>query len=128
MLKKTITYEDWDGNERTEDFYFNMTKAEIMELELSTEGGLKNRLEKISQKKDVPAIMKFVKDFIMMSYCEKSDDGRRLIKRKELSEAFIETPAYDNLFMELISDDEKASAFINCVLPKVDNPIPAPEK
>lgn len=127
MLKKTITYEDWDGNQRTEDFYFNMSKSELMEMELSTEGGLKNRLERIAKKVDAPKIMEFFKDFIMKSYCEKSDDGRRLIKRKELSEAFVETPAYDILFMELISDDEKASAFISGVLPKMDeNPIPAP--
>lgn len=120
MVKKTIEYEDWDGNKRTEDFYFNMTKSELMEMELSTEGGLKNRLEKIAKKVDAPEIMKFFKDFIMKSYCEKSDDGRRLIKKKELAEAFIETPAYDILFMELITDEEKANEFITKVLPKMD--------
>ena len=127
MLKKTIEYEDWDGNKRTEDFYFNMSKSELMEMELSTEGGLKNRLERIAKKVDAPKIMEFFKEFIMKAYCEKSDDGRRLIKRKELAEAFIETPAYDILFMELLSDDEKASAFISGVLPKMDdNSVPAP--
>lgn len=126
MLKKTIEYEDWDGNKRTEDFYFNITKAELMEMELSTEGGLKNRLEKIAKKLDAPKIMEFFKDFIMKSYCEKSDDGRRLIKKPELAQAFTETPAYDILFMELITDDEKGAAFINAVLPKIDNPVPAP--
>ena len=127
MLKKTIEYEDWDGNKRTEDFYFNITKAELMEMELSTEGGLKNRLEKIAKKVDAPKIMEFFKDFILKSYCEKSDDGRRLIKRKELAEAFTETPAYDILFMELISDQDKGAAFISGVLPKMDeSPIPAP--
>ena len=127
MLKKTIEYEDWDGVKRTEDFYFNISKSELMEMELSTEGGLKNRLEKIAKKVDAPKIMEFFKDFILKSYCEKSDDGRRLIRRKELAEAFTETPAYDILFMELISDQDKGAAFINGVLPKMDeSSIPAP--
>lgn len=127
MLKKTIEYEDWDGVKRTEDFYFNISKSELMEMELSTEGGLKNRLEKIAKKVDAPKIMEFFKDFILKSYCEKSDDGRRLIKRRELAEAFTETPAYDILFMELISDQDKGAAFISGVLPKMDeSPIPAP--
>ena len=126
MVKKEITYEDWDGVQRTETFYFNMTKAELMEMELTTEGGLKNRLEKVAKKKDIPELMKFVKEFILMSYCEKSDDGRRLIKKKELAEAFTETAAYDILFMELIADEEAAGNFINAVLPKIDNPVPAP--
>lgn len=118
MLKKRIKYTDYDGNEREEDFYFNLTKAEITEMELSTEGGLQNLIEKIIDAKDTPQIIQFFKKIILTAYGEKSPDGRRFIKSDEISTAFTQTPAYSELFMELATDEVAASAFINGIIPK----------
>ncbi len=122
MLKKTITYTDYNGTERTEDFYFNLTKAEVMELELSTAGGLSESINRMAQTLDQPAIMEMFKRIVLMSYGEKSLDGKRFVKSKELSEAFAQTEAYSELVMELLTGGEKvASDFINGVLPKIEN-------
>lgn len=118
MLKKTITYTDYDGNERTEDFYFNLTKAELMEMELSTEGGLEKKLNKIIASKDSTKIIETFKDIIVRSYGEKSDDGKRFVKNKEIADGFTQTEAYSELFMELASDADKAAEFINGIIPK----------
>lgn len=117
MLRKTITYRDYNDLERTEDFYFNLSKAEIAEMELSTTGGLTAMLQKIVTAQDTPSIIKVFKDLLLRSYGEKSDDGRRFIKSKELSDAFSQTEAYSILFMELASDDKAAAAFINGIIP-----------
>ena len=117
MLKKTITYTDYNGVERTEDFYFNLSKAELMEMELSTTGGLADMITKIVAAQDAPSIIKIFKDLILKSYCEKSPDGKRLIKSEELSTAFSQTEAYSNLFMELATDSDAASKFVNGMIP-----------
>ena len=128
MLTKPITYTDYDGVERTENFMFNLTKAEIAELNLTAEGGLQAAVQKIIDSRDVPEITKWFKRIIMMSYGEKSADGRRFIKSEELTENFLQTEAYSELFMELISDDNAAAAFVNGIIPKVDKSnIPAPK-
>ena len=128
MLTKPITYTDYDGVERTENFMFNLTKAEIAELNLTTEGGLQTAVQKIIDSRDVPEITKWFKKIIMMAYGEKSADGRRFIKSEELTENFLQTEAYSELFMELISDDNAAAAFVNGIIPKVDKSnIPAPK-
>lgn len=118
MLKKTIPYTDYNGVERTEDFYFNLTKAEVMEMELGTEGGFAEMIKKIVAAQDSPSIVKVFKELILKAYGEKSPDGRRFIKSKELSEAFSQTEAYSELYMELSSDADAAAAFINGVMPK----------
>ncbi|MDY6058103.1 MAG: hypothetical protein SPI36_02515 [Candidatus Onthovivens sp.] len=129
MLKKTITYTDYNGVERKEDFYFNLTKAELMEMEMSTEGGLAERIQKVVDTKDVPSIIKIFKDLVLKAYGEKSADGKRFIKSKELSEAFAQTEAYSILFMELASDADEASKFINGIVPTMpQNAIPAKAK
>lgn len=117
MLKKTIKYKDFNGNEREEDFYFNLMQSEIAELELSTVGGFTESIQKIIQTQDGPEIIKQFKKIILKSYGEKSADGKRFIKSDELSEAFSQTNAYSELFMELATDDEAASAFINGIVP-----------
>ena len=101
MLKKTITYTDYDGNERTEDFYFNLTKAEITEMELSHDGGLTKLIEKIVAEQDSKRIVEIFKDLILRAYGEKSPDGKRFVKNQELRDAFAQTEAYSDLFMEL---------------------------
>lgn len=118
MLKKTITYEDFNGETRTEDFYFNLTKAELMEMNLTTYGGLDKVIEKIINTQDTPKIVEMFKDIVLKAYGEKSDDGKRFVKSKELSEAFSQTNAYSDLFMSLATDADEASAFINGVVPK----------
>ena len=117
MLKKTINYTDYNGMERKEDFYFNLNKAEVAEMELSTEGGLAEMIQKIVSSKDTPSIVKIFKDLILTAYGEKTPDGKRFVKSKELSDAFAQTEAYSELFMELATDAETASAFVNGIMP-----------
>ena len=117
MLKKPITYTDYNGVERTEDFYFNLSKAELMEMELGVTGGMTEMLNKIIAAKDAPSLMKTFKEMIMKSYGVKSDDGKRLVKSEEISTAFTQTEAYSVLFMELITDDKAAADFVNGIIP-----------
>ena len=121
MLKKTINYTDYNGNERTEDFFFNLSKAEIMEMELSTVGGLAETIQKIVATQDAPAIIQIFKDIILKAYGEKSADGRRFVKEDangyKLYKSFEQTEAYTNLFMELATNAEAAAAFINGIVP-----------
>ena len=121
MLKKTITYTDYNGITRTEDFYFNLTKAEIMEMQLSTNGGLDVMIKKIIDSQDAPSIIKIFKELILKAYGEKSDDGKRFVKSKEISEGFAQTEAYSQLFMELATDTDAASKFVNGIVPTADN-------
>lgn len=120
MLKKTITYTDYNDVERTEDFYFNLTKSELVEMELSTEGGLMSKLERLSGDPDGVEIMQIFKDIILKSYGEKSSDGKRFIKSEEISEAFSQTEAYNTLFMELVTDAEKAAEFAEAIIPNFE--------
>lgn len=118
MLKKLIKYTDYDGRERSENFYFYMSKAELMEMELSTVGGMQNLIQLIIDKQDIPKIMEAFKTIILKAYGEKSPDGRRFIKSKELSEAFSQTEAYSNLYMELVTNADAAAVFINGIVPE----------
>lgn len=118
MLTRTIKYEDWNGVEREEDFYFNLSEAELMEMELGTEGGFTNMMNNIIKRKNAPKLMETFKKLILKSYGEKSADGRRFIKSEELSNEFMQTPAYDQLFMELCTNADAASTFVNGVVPK----------
>lgn len=117
MLKKTVKYVDYNGVERTEDFYFNMTKAEITEMELSVEGGFSKMLQELVASKDNVKIVQLFKEMVLKAYGEKSPDGRRFVKSKELSEAFSQTEAYSEIFMELALNEEAAAAFINGIMP-----------
>ena len=122
MLKKTITYIDFDGNDRTEDFYFNLTKAEVAEMELSADGGLTKFLNKIVAEKDSKKIVEMFKSLILKSYGEKSLDGRRFIKNQEVRDSFMQTEAYSQLFMTLATDANAAQAFVNGIVPTVTEP------
>lgn len=119
MLKKTITYEDYDGNQRTEDFYFNLSKAEVVDF-LTTSGGytLDKVVDKLVKSENAKEIMDIFKDLIYRSYGEKSLDGRRFIKTEEVKNNFIETEAYSVLYMELVADPKKAAEFFNGIIPK----------
>ena len=118
MLKKTITYNDYNGVERTEDFYFNLSKAEILEMEMGTSGGLAEMIQKIVAAQDAPSIVRVFKDLVLKAYGEKSPDGKRFIKSEEISTEFSQTEAYSQLFMELATDAEAGAAFVNGIVPK----------
>ena len=118
MLKKTITYTDYDGLERTEEFRFNLTKAELMDMELTTVGTFSKLMQKIIDEKDMVRLAKYFKELILKSYGVKSDDGKRFIKSPELSEALSQTEAYSELYMELLGNSEYAVKFIQQVMPK----------
>lgn len=120
MLKKTITYNDYNGVKRTEDFYFNLTKAELMEMEMSTTGGLTEMINKVVATQDAPAIIKIFKDLILKAYGEKSADGKRFIKSDELASAFSQTEAYSILFMELATNADEAAKFVNGIVPAIE--------
>lgn len=117
MLKKKVTYTDYNGVERTEDFYFNLTKAEITEMELSTAGGFAEMLQKVVAAQDGPTIIKVFKDLVLKAYGEKSADGKRFMKSDEISTAFSQTEAYSQIFMELATDSKAASDFVNGIIP-----------
>lgn len=118
MLKKTITYIDYNDNERKEDFYFNLTQAEVIEMEMSTSGGLVEMINRIVAAQDAPAIISVFKKLILKAYGEKSPDGKRFIKSEEISEAFSQTEAYSQLFTELATNAEAATEFVNGIIPQ----------
>ena len=118
MIKKTISYEDYDGVQRNEDFYFNLSKPELVEMQLSEAGGLEKKLEKITKEQDIAKIIELMKWIIQKSYGIKSDDGKRFIKNQEVLDSFMQSEAYSELFMELATDADAAAAFVNGILPK----------
>lgn len=118
MFSKTITYTDFNDVERTETFYFNLSKSEIAEMQMTTEGGLGEKLQKIIDSKDQAEIFKMFKYLILKAYGEKSADGKRFVKSEALSEAFSQTAAFDEFFMELGTDSKAAQTFVNGIIPK----------
>lgn len=132
MLKKTITYTDYDGNSRTEDHYFNLSKSEILEMEFEADGGLEALVNRMVQEQDRAKLIKMFKQLILKSYGIKDLDGRRFVKSPEISESFSQTGAYEELFMELTLDEVKASEFVNGIIPadmqeaasKIDKQLP----
>lgn len=122
MLKKKIKYIDYDGNEREEDFYFNISRAELMEMETGVDGGLVQQLTKIIAEQDIKRIVEEFKSIIKKAYGEKSPDGKRFVKTPEVLNAFLQSEAYCELFMELAGDADKAAAFVKAILPKAPTP------
>lgn len=117
MLKKRITYTDYNGNERNEDFYFNLNKAEVMEMELSTSGGLVETMQRVIDAQDTSTLVKIFKDLVLKSYGQKSLDGKRFIKNDQLREEFEQSEAYPTLFMELATDADAAAKFVTGIMP-----------
>lgn len=118
MLKQKLTYTDYDGNERTEDFYFNLTRAEVLEMEMETTGGVQKMIEKIIAAQDTKSLIAVFKDLILRAYGEKTLDGKRFVKSKELTEAFAQTEAYSDLFFKLATDTDAATVFVNGIIPQ----------
>lgn len=117
MLKKTITYTDYNGTVRTEDKYFNLSKAELMQMEMGTPGGFANMLQNIINAQDGASIIKIMNDLISKSYGVKSPDGKQFIKSEELSREFMQTEAYSEMFMEMVTDANAAADFVNGIIP-----------
>jgi hypothetical protein len=117
VLKKTITYKDFNDEEVTEDFYFHLSKAELIEIELSHQGGLAESLRRIVASSDGKAIITEFKNIIMGAYGQRSPDGRRFVKSQDLRDEFAASPAYDVLFVELVTDTQAAIDFINGIVP-----------
>lgn len=118
MLKKTISYTDFNGVERTEDFYFGLLQSEIAKKSLETRGGIENKIQRAIDAKDMPELILIMTEFIDMSYGVKSDDGKYFKKSKEDLELFKSSPAYDKLYMELVTNTKSAIDFVNGIFPK----------
>ena len=121
MIKKTVTYTDFNGNERTEDFYFNLTQFELAELDLGVSGvsgGLLGLLKQIVREKDQRQIVEYFKKIVLMAYGEKTVDGRRFVKSEEIRNGFAPTEAFSKIYMELARDADAAAAFINGIMPR----------
>lgn len=123
MFKKVVKYIDFNGTDRTEEFLFHFNQAELMEMELSAEGGFSARVKAIVDANSKPALIKIMKKFVLDAYGVKSEDGRRFMKSEEIRRSFEENPAYSKIFMELATDDKAAADFINGVTPD-DMPKP----
>ncbi len=118
MIAKTIEYTDWNGVDRKETFYFNLTESELIDMDLTEYGDMAGLLQRIIDAKDTAQIVKYFKEIIHRSYGVKSADGRRFIKNKEVLDEFMQTEAYNKLFMELATDDKAGAAFVNGIIPK----------
>lgn len=125
LTTKTVTYTDYNGVERTEKFYFNLTQAELLDMQLSTPDGLERELKAIIDTNDPRTIINTVKEFMLRAYGVKSDDGKRLIKNDEVREAFVQSEAYSKILMGLLTDDKACAAFFNAIVPSAA-PAPAP--
>ena len=124
MLKEKIKYVDYNGLEREEEFYFNLNKVELVELQLNTPGGFDKKLSEAIEKQDIPSIVSIVKDLVIKSYGVKSEDGKRFIKSKDLTDSFVQSEAYNTLFMKIVSDADYATKFINSIIPVIDEVKP----
>lgn len=117
MIKKTVTYTDLNGKERTESFYFHFYESEILEMELSVDGGFAERVQKMIDAQDQPSLIAVIKKFVIDAYGVKSDDGKQFVKNEEVRNAFVQCPAYSKIFMELVLDDKVAAEFVKGVVP-----------
>ena len=120
MHTETRTYTDYAGNERTETFSFNLTKAEVLEMEMKCSGGMEQYIKRIIDAQDTAQIIEVFKELLLKSYGVISPDGRRFEKSPELTKEFAETEAYSDMFMELATDDVKAAKFVEEILPKMN--------
>lgn len=113
MIKKTITYVDYDGNKRTEEFHFNLSRAEIIRLNLSEDGGLEAYVKELVKTSNMRDAYALIEKIVKASYGEKSENGRRFIKSDKATEEFVQSEAYSELIMELLQDPKEAAYFVN---------------
>lgn len=127
MIRKTVTYEDFNGNERTEECYFNISNTELMKMDAFSEGGMLEELKRIVQNRDTKEVMLFFEKLLKESYGVKSPDGRNLMKSPDILARFMSSPAYDKIFIELMTDAEAAAKFIDNVLPTAEGKMVIPQ-
>ena len=120
MYKKTITYTDFNGTERTEDFYFHMTQAEILKMEYSQEGGMTNVIQNIIETEETTKLLPLFETVVRMSYGKRSIDGRHFEKKPEYTDQILASEAYSNMFVEFMMNADEAAKFINNVCKKID--------
>lgn len=125
MLAKEITYTDYNGTKRTETFYFNLSRAELMRMEMTSETSLRDKLIAMVKEQDRVKLYKYFEWLVLKSYGEKSDDGKHFRKSEEISEAFSSTEAFSELLIELCSGEDKVLAFVNGIMP---TPVPKEEQ
>lgn len=118
MYKITETFEDFNGNKRTEDFYFNFMESELTHMQFKTKGGLAGTINKIIATQDTPGLIDIFEELLQKSFGEKTADGRGFHKSPELLQSFMETEAYSQIYMRLATDNKAAQDFINNVVPK----------
>lgn len=121
MLKITKTYTDFNGNERNEDFYFNLSKAEVMKMEMSTSGGLAEHIQRVVKAQDSAEIIAIFEKLVLDAYGVKSADGKRFEKNAQIRDEFAQTQAYSDIFVELATNADKAVEFVNGIIPQGDN-------
>lgn len=121
MLKKEITYTDYNGTKRTETFYFNLSRPELLRMEMTTESSLEEKLKAMVKEKNKVKLYEYFEWLVLKSYGEKSEDGKHFHKSEALSKAFSETEAYTELLMELCSGEDKVLDFVNGIMP---TPVP----
>lgn len=118
MHKITMTYEDFNGESVTEDLYFNLSKAELLEMNFNARGGLVNYIEAIMNARDTQEIAEFFKLILVKSYGEKTPDGKHFMKTPEIAQKFQCSVPYSELYVKLSTDAAAASEFINSIIPK----------
>lgn len=132
MIKREIKYEDYNGVQKTKTAYFNLNKVEIIEMELSKEGGLSNYYQEIVEAQNNQELARVFKELIIKSYGIKSEDGESFIKTAPdghaLADDFVNSAAFEAFYMELITDTDKATAFFNGIVPKINTAVPAPKE
>jgi hypothetical protein len=120
MLKKTVKYTDFDNVERTDTLYFNLTQAELLEIEIHTPGGMEKTIKNAVSDEKSDKIFDIMKELIMKSYGEKNSDGK-FIKTAAISEAFSHTECYSTLLFDVLETSEKAANFFNAIIsPQVE--------
>jgi len=117
MYKKNITYTDFNGDERTDAFYFNLSDAEILELQVSYGGDMSRIMSNMLEKRDAKGLLGIITDLIRTSYGEKSSDGKRFMKNQEVKDSFVTTDAYSKLVLELLNDEKEFEKFMTNVIP-----------
>lgn len=123
MIKKTIEFVDYNGTPRKEEFYFNLSKTEVIRMELEIPGGLQNKINSVIASQDGAKIIELFDYFVDRSYGVKSADGRSLVKSVEALNEFKSTEAYSNLFYELVTNSDAASEFFNGIMPVIDEKV-----
>lgn len=127
MIKWKIKYTDYNGDPQEEEFYFNLSKAEVMEMDLNANGAYSEYLQRIVDTRDGKKIAEEFKNLILKSYGEKSPDGRRFIKSEDKTQEFMQTEAYSELYIQLATEEGAAEKFITGILPNVEQNNPVPE-